>query len=88
MLKIPSNLGQVLTKAKQGALSIRVSLSPETRRAIRRIDISVKRFSWTVLATGLIVCGVNLHIAGKGKFFGITLILLAVITFLWGMRKS
>jgi predicted unusual protein kinase regulating ubiquinone biosynthesis (AarF/ABC1/UbiB family) len=88
MLKIPSNLGQVLTKAKQGALSIRVSLSPETRRAIRRIDISVKRFSWTVLATGLVVCGVNLYIAGKGKFFGVTLILLAVITFLWGMRKS
>jgi predicted unusual protein kinase regulating ubiquinone biosynthesis (AarF/ABC1/UbiB family) len=88
MLKIPSNLGQVLTKAKQGALSIRVSLSPETRRAIRRIDISVKRFSWTVLATGLIVCGVNLFIAGKGRLFAITLILLAVLSFLWGMRKS
>jgi predicted unusual protein kinase regulating ubiquinone biosynthesis (AarF/ABC1/UbiB family) len=88
MLKIPSNLGQVLTKAKQGALSIRVSLSPETRRAIRRIDISVKRFSWTVLATGLLVCGVNLHIAGKGRIFGIILILLAVLSFLWGMRRS
>jgi len=88
MLKIPSNLGQVLTKAKQGALSIQVSLSPETRRAIRRIDISVKRFSWTVLTTGLMVCGVNLLIAGKGRLFGLTFILLAVISFLWGMRKS
>ena len=88
MLKIPSNLGQVLTKAKQGALSIRVSLSPETRRAIRRIDISVKRFSWTVLATGLLVCGINLHIAGKGRLFGMILILLAVCSFLWGMRRS
>jgi predicted unusual protein kinase regulating ubiquinone biosynthesis (AarF/ABC1/UbiB family) len=88
MLKIPTNLGQVLTKAKQGALSIRVSLSPETRRAIRRIDISVKRFSWTVLATGLLVCGINLYIAGKGKLFGMALILLAVLSFLWGMRKG
>jgi predicted unusual protein kinase regulating ubiquinone biosynthesis (AarF/ABC1/UbiB family) len=88
MLKIPSNLGQVLTKAKQGALSIRVSLSPETRRSIRRIDLSVKRFSWTVLATGLLVCGVNLYIAGKGNIFGVILIILAVLSFLWGMRKS
>ncbi|MEJ2096339.1 MAG: AarF/UbiB family protein, partial [Deltaproteobacteria bacterium] len=88
MLKIPSNLGQVLTKAKQGALSIRVSLSPETRRAIRRIDISVKRFSWTVLSTGLLVCGINLYIAGKGELFGLAFILLAALSFLWGMRKS
>ena len=87
-LKLPTNLDQVLTKAKQGKLSILVSLSPETRKSIKRIDLSVKRFSWTVLATGLFVCGVNLHIADKSKTLGIILIVLSVLTFLWGMRKS
>lgn len=87
-LKLPTNLDQVLTKAKQGKLSILVSLSPETRKSIKRIDLSVKRFSWTVLATGLLVCGVNLHIADKAKTLGVTLIVLSVVTFLWGMRKS
>ena len=87
-LKLPTNLDQVLTKARQGRLSILVSLSPETRKSIKRIDLSVKRFSWTVLATGLLVCGVNLHIADKSKTLGIILIVLSVATFLWGMRKS
>ena len=87
-LKLPTNLDHVLTRAKQGKLSILVSLSPETRKSIKRIDLSVKRFSWTVLATGLLICGVNLHIADKAKTLGVILIVLSVVTFLWGMRKS
>jgi len=87
-LKLLTNLDQVLTKAKQGKLSFPVSLSPETRQSIKRIDLSVKRFSWTILATGLLVCGVSLHIADKSKTLGIILIVLSVVTFLWGMRKS
>ena len=35
----PGQLDQVLTRARQGALTIQVSLSPETRQAIRRIDL-------------------------------------------------
>jgi len=88
VMKLPENLDQVLTKAKQGKLAIQVSLSPETRKSIKRIDLSVKRFSWTVLATGLLVCGINLHIAGKAEVLGVVLIVLSVLTFLWGMRKS
>jgi predicted unusual protein kinase regulating ubiquinone biosynthesis (AarF/ABC1/UbiB family) len=88
LLKLPTNLDQVLNKAKQGTLAVQVSLSAETRRSIQRIDLSVKRFSWTVLATGLLVCGVNVYIFGKGELLGISLIGLAVLSFLWGLRKS
>jgi predicted unusual protein kinase regulating ubiquinone biosynthesis (AarF/ABC1/UbiB family) len=87
MLKIPGHLDQVLTKAKQGSLSVLVSLSPETRKAIRRIDLSVKRFSWMVLSAGLLVSGVNLHIAGKDETLSIVLVVLSGVSFLWGMRK-
>jgi len=88
LLQIPANLDQVLTKARQGSLSILVSLSPETRKAIRRIDLSVKRFAWMVLAAGLLVSGINLHIAGIDKALSLILIVLSVITFLWGMRRG
>jgi predicted unusual protein kinase regulating ubiquinone biosynthesis (AarF/ABC1/UbiB family) len=87
LLRIPGQLDQVLSKARQGSLSVLVSLSPETRKAIRRIDLSVKRFSWMVLAAGLLVSGVNLHIAGKDETLSLVLLVLAGITFLWGMRK-
>ena len=47
--RIPSHLEQVLTRTKQGALTVQVTLSPEMRRAIHRIDLSVKRFAWMVI---------------------------------------
>ena len=86
--RIPGQLDQVLTRARQGALTVQVSLSPETRQAIRRIDLSVKRFAWMVLTVGLLVSGVNLHIAGKNPPFGILLMILSVVFFLWGMGKK
>jgi predicted unusual protein kinase regulating ubiquinone biosynthesis (AarF/ABC1/UbiB family) len=86
--RLPGQLDQVLTRARQGALTIQVSLSPETRRAIRRIDLSVKRFAWMVLTVGLLVSGVNLHIADKNPPFGILLMILSVVAFLWGMGKK
>ena len=88
IFRIPGQLDQVLTRARQGALTIQVSLSPETRQAIRRIDLSVKRFAWMVLTVGLLVSGVNLHIAGKNPPFGILLIVLAAVTLLWGMGRK
>ncbi len=86
--RIPAELDAVLTRAKQGALSVQVSLSPETRQAIRRIDMSVRRFAWMVLTAGLMVSGVNLHIADKNPPLGIALIALSAATFLWGVGKK
>jgi hypothetical protein len=41
-----------------------------------------------VLTVGLLVSGVNLHIADKNPPFGILLMILSVIFFLWGMGKK
>ena len=86
MVRIPAILDQVLDKARHGSLSIQVSLSPETRKAIKRIDLSVKRFAWMVLSAGLLVSGVNLYIAAH-IHLGITLMVLSIGVFLWGLRK-
>ncbi len=86
--RIPAQLDQVLTRAKQGALTGQVSLSPETRQAIRRIDMSVRRFAWMVLTAGLMVAGVNLHIADKNPPLGIVLIVMSGVTFLWGVGRK
>ena len=86
--RIPSHLEQVLTRTKQGALTVQVSLSPQMRKAVRRIDLSVRRFAWMVIAAGLLVSGVNLHIAGKDWPLGIPMIALSLVAFLWGMRRG
>jgi predicted unusual protein kinase regulating ubiquinone biosynthesis (AarF/ABC1/UbiB family) len=86
LFRIPAVLDQVLDKARHGSLAIQVSLSPEMRKAIRRIDLSVKRFAWMVLSAGLLVSGVNLYIA-RHIHLGVTFTVLAVLVFLWGLRK-
>lgn len=86
--RIPSHLDQVLTRTKQGALTVQVSLSPEMRRAIHRIDLSVKRFAWMVITAGLLVAAVNLHIAGKDTPYAVAMLVLSIAAFLWGMRKG
>ncbi len=45
ILKITTEMSQTLIMARQGSLAIRISLSPETRKAIKHIELSVKRFS-------------------------------------------
>ncbi len=85
--RLPSRMEQLLTRANQGALAVQVSLSRDTRKAIRQIDSSVRRFAWMVIAAGLLISGVNMHIAGMDRPFGIILIVLSVVTFLWGIRK-
>jgi predicted unusual protein kinase regulating ubiquinone biosynthesis (AarF/ABC1/UbiB family) len=85
--RIPSALDQVLDKARHGSLSVQVSLSSETRKAIKRIDLSVKRFSWMVLSAGLLISGVNLYIAGH-IHLGVVFISLSILVFLWGLRKA
>jgi len=87
LFRIPAILDQVLDKARQGSLAIQVSLSPETRKAIRRIDLSVKRFAWMVLSAGLLISGVNLYIAHHVRL-GAAFMVLSVLVFLWGMRKT
>jgi predicted unusual protein kinase regulating ubiquinone biosynthesis (AarF/ABC1/UbiB family) len=85
--RLPARMEQVLTRANQGALVVQVSLSRDTRKAIHRIDLSVRRFAWMVITAGLLVSGVNMHIAGKDRPYGIILIILSVLAFLWGLRK-
>ena len=86
LFRIPSALDQVLDKARHGSLAIQVSLSPETRKAIKRIDLSVKRFSWMVLSAGLLVSGVNLYIAHHINL-GVVFMILSVLVFLWRIRR-
>lgn len=87
ILKIPGQFERVIDRAIQGSLSVQVSLSLDTRQAIKRIDVSVKRFSWMVLSTGLLVSGTNLYISGKDRPLSHILIILSVLAFLWGLRK-
>ena len=85
LLKMPTQLDRIITQAERGKLTVQGSLSSDTRKAIQRLENSVNRLSWSVLSAALFISGIHLHINEK-NFDGF-LIIVAILTFLWGSRK-
>ena len=88
MLKLPIQLDRIVTRAERGKLTVQTSLSSDARKAMQRLEQSVNRLTWTVLASGLLISGAHLHAGDSDENFGKILIALAVLTFLWGIRKN
>lgn len=87
-LKLPHRLDRVLTAAERGTLTLQTSLAPDARKSIRRLEQSVNRLTWVVLAVGLLVAGVNFYVGSSGHSFGIWLMVSALVVFLWGLLRS
>ena len=88
LLKLPTQLDQVLTQAQRGNLALQSRFAPDTRKLIERLEGSINRLAWMVIAAALLISGVNFYVGSSGDILGIGLVVLAVIAFLWGMLKS
>jgi predicted unusual protein kinase regulating ubiquinone biosynthesis (AarF/ABC1/UbiB family) len=88
LLKLPTQLDEVLTRAQRGNLTVQISLAPDTRKAMRRLEQSVNRLAWLVVAAGLLITGINLYVGSQDKSLSGVLIFLAVVAFLWGMSRQ
>jgi len=88
-LKLPSQLERVLTEAERGDLTLQTSFSPEARKTIRRLEQSINRLAWMVVAVGLLISGVNVHISNNTESnLGVWLMGAALVVFLWGMLRA
>jgi hypothetical protein len=88
LLRVPAELDRVLTQAQRGNLTLQTSLAPDARRTIQRLEQSINRLTWVVVAVGLLIAGVNWPTQGSGDDWGGWLILLAVLAFGWGMLRA
>lgn len=87
VLKLPDQLDRVLTQAQRGNLTVQTSLAPDARKAMQRLEQSVSRLGWMVVAVGLLISGINLYLASQDKSFGLALLVLSLIAFLWGLLR-
>lgn len=87
ILRLPGRLERVLTLTEQGNLNVQTSLAPDARKQVERLAGSIDRLAWMVVATGLLISGVNLGLDPRGGYGGICLAALAVIAFLWGVSR-
>jgi predicted unusual protein kinase regulating ubiquinone biosynthesis (AarF/ABC1/UbiB family) len=84
LLGLPRRADAVLARAERGTLTIQSALTPEERKMIRRLERSVHRLSWTVVAAGMLIAGVMLRDSAPGPPWGWWLIGAGAAAFLWG----
>lgn len=86
--KLPRQIDRILTEAERGNLTVQTSLAPDTRKAIRRLEQSVNRLTWMMVAVGLLFTGANLYAGDKGENLGLGLMAASLLVFVWGMFKA
>jgi predicted unusual protein kinase regulating ubiquinone biosynthesis (AarF/ABC1/UbiB family) len=86
LLKLPAQWDRMLTQAQRGNLVLQSSLAPDARKAAHRLEQSINRLSWMLVAVGLLLSGVVLK--GSDAEWGVWLMILALLAFLWGMWRT
>jgi len=84
LLGLPRRADAVLARAERGTLTIQAALTPEEKKIIRRLERSVHRLSWTVVAAGMLLAGVMVHAQAPGRPWGWWLAAAGALAFLWG----
>jgi predicted unusual protein kinase regulating ubiquinone biosynthesis (AarF/ABC1/UbiB family) len=87
IFRVPPQLDRVLTLAQRGNLVVQTSLAPDARRTIHRLEQSINRLTWVVVAASLLLAGVNWPATPEGQMWGPGLMVLALIAFAWGMFR-
>lgn len=85
LLTLPRRVDAVLARAERGTLTIQSALSPDARKTIQRLERSVHRLSWTVVAGGLLIAGAMIQTGTPGSPWGWWLIAFSGLAFLWGL---
>lgn len=86
-LQLPTRLDQFITQAQRGELTLQAALSPDTARALRRLERSVDRLTWGVISASLLIAGTLLRINEGPGWSSNTLFTLAGLVFLWGITR-
>ncbi|HEX4961315.1 MAG TPA: AarF/UbiB family protein [Thermoanaerobaculia bacterium] len=86
LLGLPRRVETFLNQAERGTLTIQTALAPEARKAVQRLERSVRQMAWMMVTGGLLVSGAVLH--GAGETAGRFLMVAAAVTFLWAILSK
>lgn len=85
LLGLPRQLETFLTRAERGQMIVQAAFSPEARRVIQRLERSILRMAWMIVSAALLIAGVMLRADSPQAPHGTWLILLALLSFLYGV---
>jgi predicted unusual protein kinase regulating ubiquinone biosynthesis (AarF/ABC1/UbiB family) len=84
LLNLPRRLDALLTRAEQGALVVQTTPAPDSRRTRERADRTLRRLTWTVAASALLLSGALLRATAHDDRLGLLLMALAAAVFVGG----
>lgn len=88
LLELPTRLDRLLEKAERGQLGFQVATPSETQKALVRIERSLRRLNWTLLAGALFLGALILHRTEGAAAWPLWLGGAAAAAFLWGLATS
>jgi predicted unusual protein kinase regulating ubiquinone biosynthesis (AarF/ABC1/UbiB family) len=87
-LELPGQINRLLTIMRQGKLSVRTYLSPEDRKKIKKLQISVDRLSWIIPASAMFISGILIQISCPRDKIGIWLVGFSILIFLFSIYRK
>ena len=87
MFRLPNRLDRFLTQAERGDVMVQTALAPDHARALRRIERSVDRQMWAIVAAGLVIAGALLRSTPGNEGLSTGLLVGAGVAFLWGLTR-
>jgi predicted unusual protein kinase regulating ubiquinone biosynthesis (AarF/ABC1/UbiB family) len=86
-LLLPQRLDRFLTAAERGELVQQTALAPDAARAIKRLERTVDRLTWTVAGGGLLIAGMMFRASDGSPGVSTALFIGAGVLFLWGLLR-
>ena len=83
ILRLPMQTERVLTLAQRGKLTVQASLAPDAERAINRLDKTLRRLVWVILAASTLIAGLLLYLGLPGRPWGLVLMAGSGFLLVW-----
>jgi predicted unusual protein kinase regulating ubiquinone biosynthesis (AarF/ABC1/UbiB family) len=87
-IKLPIRMDRVLADIMNGRIHVENSFSADARRHLQQLDRSIKGLTWVVLAVGLWMSGIYLHVETHHKHWGMLLLGIAFLALVKGLKKG
>ncbi|MGB3211748.1 MAG: AarF/UbiB family protein [Desulforhopalus sp.] len=85
LYRLPKSVEAMIAEAQRGDLTLKSSFAPESRRLLVQLERSINKLSWTIFSVALLVVGITIRDNSSGGWLSVTLIVLAVLLFIWGI---
>ena len=84
VLKLPGQASRFFRQAARGGLTVEASFAPDAKRSLQRLERGVRRLTWFVPASALLVSGVLVLSFRPEEWWGTALLSVSALSFLWG----